>query len=1079
MKTKLRLLISALLLFVPSLVHSQNTDVWDFGATQLDSGIYNNLLNETVINSWYDSSVTSGSTAINLPVSFTAGALSWTGASSDRLRTTNTSLTRFDANVASVTTHNGRVYCNGVANAASGLPASRFFSLVLAEDDEVQIIARGDTAGLLSFVYEADPELQNDTFATTSASGSITEVNFVAKNAGTYRIFDAVAKASIYRVYRKAATYTNVTGTIDLSLAAGIPDGYSVIFTNAAGKTWTAQINSGTYSVTIPVGYAYELSLADASGYIISSGATLNTTGITTPQFAHNISLTGVSLYTITGEVTGLGSSIAGLILSYIPDASANSVYVPTPVINTVNATYTVQLEPNVQYTITAQGVNDYNVITNTFTATVPNAISNVDFALKPVYDVAITTTGLTDSQLTGLQLTFTNLNESGYVYNFSGLSGIELRNGSYAISVSGLDNYPVELALTSNLNISGAAASKIVAFNPVTVWSFNDSAIATTTSAAYKGMLLTGQVTTVVTSGHLTAKTGSEIKVPVNPGEKVSASYYYTANFSIEGGEAITTATNSTSVIENAEYTYTGTTSGYVTITVGGPSTLTSYFTEIKIGGTLPYDAEITVGADKDYQTINDALKAVSNMVRTGTERVTISIDPGNYEEMLVINQPNVTLKNASATPGINILNQGVDIAPNAVRITSYYGHGYSYYSMGADQKWHQNILDVNRENGYVSYQNAGAGTTNGSYWNATVVVSAAGFIAEGIIFENSFNQYISAKEAQDVVQAWPTGSPGVRPVVVGNTSVQSRTLVERAAALAIANNTDKVILNKCRVVGRQDSFFGGVGARVAVYKGNYMGAVDYIFGGMDVVFYQSELSMNVSDQSNDQAYITAAQQSTGRGYLMYECTVTSAEPQVETASVYRAKPGYFGRPWQAATSEVVFYNTTIETSDYPGSIGNSLIMPLGWQNSLGGTSAGMYEFGTIENSGINNAPARAAWATALSSPVLNDGTAISTFNFTKGTDNWDPFPQLIADEALGSKPYIANSTVNVFAYKDTIAVRNVKSATSVSVYAVNGSLVRSFETTTDTEFTMNAGFWLVVVKAGDGAEFFKLITN
>jgi exo-poly-alpha-galacturonosidase len=256
-------------------------------------------------------------------------------------------------------------------------------------------------------------------------------------------------------------------------------------------------------------------------------------------------------------------------------------------------------------------------------------------------------------------------------------------------------------------------------------------------------------------------------------------------------------------------------------------------------------------------------------------------------------------------------------------------------------------------------------------------------------------------------------------------------------------------------------------------------MGAVDYIFGGMDVVFYQSDLSMNVSDQSNDQAYITAAQQTTGRGFLMYECTITSAEPQVETASVYRAKPGYFGRPWQASTSEVVFYNTTIETSDYPGSVGNSLIMPLGWQNSLGGTSAGMYEFGTIENSGVNNGGSRATWATALSSPVLNDGTAINTFNFTKGTDNWDPFPQLILDDALGTKPHQVNSAVNVYAYKDTVAVANVKSATSVAVYAVNGSLVRSFETTSDTTFTMGTGLWLVVVQAADGQSSFKIMTT
>ena len=110
-------------------------------------------------------------------------------------------------------------------------------------------------------------------------------------------------------------------------------------------------------------------------------------------------------------------------------------------------------------------------------------------------------------------------------------------------------------------------------------------------------------------------------------------------------------------------------------------------------------------------------------------------------------------------------LLNSGVDISANAVRVTSYYGHGYSYYSMGDDQKWNADILRVNKENGYLSYVNKGSGTTNGSYWNATVVVSASGFEADHVIFENSYNQYISQKESEDVVVMWEVGSKGERP--------------------------------------------------------------------------------------------------------------------------------------------------------------------------------------------------------------------------------------------------------------------------------------------------------------------------
>jgi len=131
-----------------------------------------------------------------------------------------------------------------------------------------------------------------------------------------------------------------------------------------------------------------------------------------------------------------------------------------------------------------------------------------------------------------------------------------------------------------------------------------------------------------------------------------------------------------------------------------------------------------------------------------------------------------------------------------------------------------------------------------------------------------------------------------------------------------------------------------------------------------------------------------------------MYECNVITTVPGVNTASVQGGKPGYYGRPWQATTSEVVFYNTNIGVSSYPGYEGKSLINPEGWTSSLGGESNMMYEYGTIEESGENNYPNRAPWSTILDEPVLTDGTEITTLNFTKGNDGWDPLPNLIAND-------------------------------------------------------------------------------
>ncbi|MFN3941987.1 MAG: pectinesterase family protein [Flavobacterium sp.] len=1057
---------------------SQNTDVWDFGATQLD-GTFNNQLNEIIINSWYPNTISPGTSGVNFPTSFTAGILSWVGNSGDRLRTTNTSLSRFDNNVANVPNFTGRVYCNGNASisSTSGLPTNRFMRLTLAEDDEVTVIARGDTDGLLSFVNEANPSLQTNTFPITSISGQTTFVNFVAQTAGDYRIYDATSKVSFFRIIRRSAVYTSINRVIDVNQAAGIPSNYNIVFTNLAGKSWTATRTNNTYQVTVPVGYAYNISLVNANGFIISSGDTFNTTGITTPTTSHNISISGVSLLNLTGSIIGLGTSISNLNLSFIPSTSSGSIFTPVPSINTTNGTYSVTVEANVDYTVVANGVNDFNLNTTTVNIN-QNGTLNLNFSPKPVFPVTINTTGLSTQQQQDLQLTFTNINESGYSYTFSNLSAISLRNGTYSIQTNGLNNYPIEQALTSNLEVNNAGASKTINFKPVTVWSFNDLAINSTTLAYYKGLILNGQITTNVSSGHLTAKTGSSIVVPVQPNQRVIVSYYFTANFSIEGGQTITTATNSTNILESTSYVYNGSSAGTVTINVGGATSLTSYFPEIRVVPNVPYQENITVGVDKQYQTINDALTAASHMVRQNNERVNIVIDPGNYEEMLVVNIPSITLKNASTNPSIETIDNGVNIASNAVRITSYYGHGYHYYSMNSQNKWSQEVLQNSIENGTQTFNNAGAGTTNGSFWNATVVVTGSDFEAENIIFENSFNQYISQKESQDVLVPWQTGSPGVRPTNFGNMNVQQRIFVERAAAIAFPNNTQRAILKNCSVIGRQDSFFGGQNARVVVYKGEVMGAVDFIFGGMTAVFYQTKLTMNVSDASNDTAYITAAQQTSGRGYLMYECTVSSTNPNQNTNSIYRAKPGYFGRPWQANTSEVVFYNTTIETSNYPGFIGNSLIHPLGWLNTLGGTSSGMYEIGTMEESGVNNLPSRASWATTLITPILNDSTVINTFNFTKGNDNWDPIPNLIANDPLSQNDFVLQS-MNVIMVKNRLFINKITEPTTIEIFNLLGEKYHTIHAKQEVQMDLPVGVWMVKLQNSKGVYKVKVISR
>jgi len=1048
-------------------------DVWDFGAEQLNSAIYNNQLNVSIINAWYPVTYVVGSvnTTNVLPSTFTVGILKWTGGANDRLRTANTSLTRYDSPAVSTiadTTLAGYLYVN-----SAGV-STRYFTLTLTADDEVTLyVKNGSGTGRMNFVYIGSGGVaQADITAAAAIPTTGAVVKFVAKNSGDYKIYDSVDKPFYCRILRKAATYKTITGTINTTEGADIPAGYGVTFTNAAGKSWTSTVaNDNTYSISVPSGYNYNVSLANANGYVITTSKIAN---VTDASSTFDLSIKKVSLFTVSGAVTGLGTSISKLGLTFTP--SAASSYTPEPVINTTNSTYTVQLEANNTYTVAATGVNDFSIPDNSITMAQADVAKDIIFAAKPVYAITIDASSLTSTQQAALTTTFTNLNESGYSYTFAPGASISLRDGTYAISCSGLSAYPLQLGLTSNLKVNGAPASKTLAFSQVTNWSFDDATI-TASTASYKGMLFTGTVANEIAKGHLLMSSTATVKVPVNPGQKVIVTYYYSANFTIDGGTAITTASSSTTLLETTQYTYPGTSAGVVTLAnVSG----TTYITDVTVVNTIPYAATITVGADKNYQTINAALAAARAMVRPNKERVKIMIDPGNYEEMLVVDVDSVSLINASSTPSIGLLSQGVSIDPNAVRITSYYGHGYNYYSMGTNQQWNADALRVNKENGYTTYANTGAGTTNNSYWNSTVIVSAAGFQAANIIFENSYNQYISTKESQDVVT--PQTIMPARPTSVGSVTVQNKTYVERAAAIAYTKSGDKSVLYKCRIVGRQDSFYGAEGARVVSYKGSLMGGTDYIFGGMTLVAYKSDLAMNTSEASTDMSYITAPQQTTARGYLMYQCNVTSAKPITETASTYLSKPGEFGRPW-ATTGEAVFYNTTIEASNNPSFNGKSLISAEGWLNTLSGASNRCYEYGTVELSGENNQASRAAWSTVLSTPTLTDATAISTFNFTKGTDNWDPIPSLVALETGGLSTGILTSqntsTVQISAGVGKVFVSNVKSETRIDIYGLDGVLVQSRKITVDTNIALNEGTWIVKAIAVDGNKVVKVITK
>lgn len=321
--------------------------------------------------------------------------------------------------------------------------------------------------------------------------------------------------------------------------------------------------------------------------------------------------------------------------------------------------------------------------------------------------------------------------------------------------------------------------------------------------------------------------------------------------------------------------------------------------------------------GKSNNYSTVTEAVNAAANIKPSSeSDRVTIHIAPGTYREQIVVKIPYVTFVNDEPQKG-------------DVLLTWYYGIGYNYYSVGSD--------------GRYSAANAAAKSAKAEptqRWGGSVqLLSGADYFkAENIVFENSFNRYVTKEELADGVT--PSGSQSITfDRTAGNADVKSKAATERGAALTIDSNYAEFY--NCELYGSQDTLYTG-GAQGYFKNCKIEGNTDYIFGKGDYVFEDCELSFKGYSASAAGGYITAAREQS-KGYLFYNCDITAADDLVVSA-------GYLGRPWRD-TAVVMFYNTSVE---YAG-----LIKDEGWASMSGvePTQATFKEYNTrlTDGSAVN----------------------------------------------------------------------------------------------------------------------------
>ncbi len=1041
------------LAFITLGLQAQTIQVWDLGAEQLDAATYQNMLTVDEINSWFTEAPGSkGVTVSNITASEGINfKFVGAGKSNHRLRSDNKALTRYDEKTkkdADGVIYHGFIYSNAGSN--TGVYVEQNYEV----GDKIEFIV-GSNGGAQTYVLESPSGTKQEGKFTAAAQAE--KLTFYIAEPGAHKLYGTDEKLVVCRIYRTPALMVNVSGSI--TAPADIPADYQLRFTNTASHAQYDVTPAGaTYNISLAANAEYEISLINANGYVVSEGKqfTLNNETLT-----HDLVIKAIDLCTISGNVTGLtAEELAKLELSF--EIPADKIYQPEYTLN-ADATYSIQVEKGVEYTIHSLNVNDYALPFTTISADADKSL-DLAFALKPQYAITIVPTGATVAELVAAQFTFTNLNEEGYVYTFTGTDNILLRDGVYSVKVSNTGIWTQ--LLTSNLKVAGANVNKTIDFTAeVSSWNFADADFTEgnyTSSAEtynYKTLQFTGAKRDKT---YLAANNGAQILIPVKGASNITIKACYQYSLYIGEDSIATAKTGSTSQIDVFTYAYDGP-AGVVTLETKG----TTYLCAIEVTPVVAYKAEITVGAGKDYATLNEALAAIRSMTRKAGERVTVFIEPGNYEEMLKIDVNEVTFKNASATPSIALKDGGVNIDANAVRITGYYGHGYDYYSMGTNYMWDERTLQINKENGYASVVNGGGSSS--TFWNATVIVSAKDFHAENIIFENSFNQYISKKESEDIVVE-AAGSKGIRPTDVANTSVQERSFRERACALAFTKTADRAWLDNCCIVGRQDALYGDNGVRVAVNGGRLLGACDYLFGGMILVCKNTDLAMLVTSDGNDVAYITASKNNTGRGYLFWECNVVSAIPEVEMVETTSAKAGLWGRPWDAK-GEAVFYKTEVGTTP----AGKSLIQPAGWNDGLvAGGSPNSIEYGTIETSGEDNSAARVTWAKVLTEPTLPDGTEITLRNFTHGSDQWNPFNE--TDDTAIDNINIDDLNAQVMVNNQNLQITTLM-PTQAFIYTIDGRQVVAQNIQDEANFQLASGIYVVLLQNEQGKKVLKLI--
>lgn len=211
----------------------------------------------------------------------------------------------------------------------------------------------------------------------------------------------------------------------------------------------------------------------------------------------------------------------------------------------------------------------------------------------------------------------------------------------------------------------------------------------------------------------------------------------------------------------------------------------------------------------------------------------------------------------------------------------------------------------------------------------------------------------------------------------IAGSDIILENLTIENAAepvaqAVAVHVEGDKIIFNNCRLLGNQDTYYGGrAGCRQFFYRCYIEGTTDYIFGPSVAWFEQCHL------HSKRNSYITAAStpQEQIHGYIFNRCKLTLADGVDKV---------YLGRPWRP------FAMTVFRNCDLPEGI-----VPEGWDNWRNPENEKTARYSEYKNTGKgSNRSQRVGWSGELS---RSEARKLTVERVLKGADDWKAYLEMM----------------------------------------------------------------------------------